>query len=120
MRLVNEGVLAPATEADIAKWRDAGPLSQDTPSYVTNLELTRTYVVQRPFRLPLGLIGEASAAFILPIGMKAPDGWIGENVFLKYVPFGCAEVEGWHENCDKKDIGSFKSAGYPLKSSASP
>ena len=115
-RLVSEGILAPATEADLASWRAAGPLSPNLPSYIVNLDLARTYVIKRPFRLPLGLVGEASAAFIQPAGMKQPDGWVGENAFLKYSPFGCAAARIWNGNCDKKDFGDFESVGTTFKS----
>lgn len=115
-RLVKEGVLSQATEADIAKWKSSGPLSPNVPDYLADPDLTRFYVVQRPFRLPLGLTGEASAAFIIPAGMKEPDGWIGENVYLKYSPFGCGQRDVWHSKCNRKDFGSFIGVATPFKS----
>ena len=119
-RLVAEGAIAPATEADMTKWRSAGPLSENLPDYMKDLDLARAFVVKMPFRLPLGLTGEAASAFILPAGMQRPEGSVGENVFLKYTPFGCASAEVWNGNCNRKDFGSFAGAVDPFRSLTAP
>lgn len=119
-RLVKEGVLSPATQADIDQWRSNGTLSPKPPSFVQELDLARTYVVRQHFQMPPGVNGLAASAFIIPPGGREPKARsITENVYLLSRPFGCKHVWGWFENCGKTLSTKFESAGTPLKSPGS-
>lgn len=116
-RLVAEGVLSQASTEDIAQWKKNGQLASEVPSFIADLDLTRTFVVRRPFRMPLGVKGLAASAFLIPRGMKEPEAWPWEeNVYLLSLPFGCKHSGGWFENCGKVLSSSFEPVGYTLKS----
>jgi hypothetical protein len=116
-RLVKEGMLTQATADDIAQWKGYGHLSDNPPSYIKEIDLTRAFVVRRPFQMPPGVKGMAASAFILLPGVQAPKAWsIAENVYLRATPFGCDRSDGWYEGCSKVLSSKFEPVSYPLKS----
>jgi hypothetical protein len=120
-RLVNEGVLAQATGEDVSRWQSYGSLSQDPPSYIKSLDLSRTFVIRRHFQMPPGVNGLASSAFIIPAGGQKPKAWsIAENVYLLSAPFGCEHYWGWYENCGKTLSTTFKPASRERLKTAEP
>lgn len=56
-------------------------------------------MVNAPFRLPLGLTGNASSAFIVPPGGTVPTGYVGENMVMTYERYGCFWSGGFFGNC---------------------
>jgi hypothetical protein len=98
-RLVKENVIRPARQEDLDAWRAVGAQKSGPRNDQASLDLTRTYVINRFFQLPLGLSGDASTAFILPAGVSPPKGFVGENLVLTFHPYGCHWFEGFSDNC---------------------
>ena len=98
-RLVKEGVIRPAAKEDLDRWIAYGVKAPGIHADLSDLDLDRTYVVNRFFRLPLSLMGNASSAFIVPPGVTRPEGDAGESMVLTYQPYGCMWSGGFFGNC---------------------
>lgn len=98
-RLVKEHVIRPARQQDLDGWRAVGAQKPEPRNAQADLDLERTYVINSTFRLPLGLSGDASTAFILPAGVTPPKGFVGQNLVLTFHPYGCHWLEGFSDNC---------------------
>ncbi len=83
-RLVEEGLLRPATIEDAQAWLDKHNelyASLDTELKTLSLDLGRTFVVTGEVTLPDGLFGAHSVAFIVPDDVPQPDEPEGHNDF---------------------------------------
>jgi hypothetical protein len=98
-RLVAEGTLRPATQADLDDWIASGKNAVGIHADMSGLDLDRTYVVKRFFRLPLSLMGRASTAFIVPPNVTKPEGEVWDSMVLTYQPYGCRWSGGFFGNC---------------------
>ena len=98
-RLVKQNAIRPAKPADLQAWVNAGVGKPGLHADFSDLDLERTYVVMAPFQLPLGLIGNASSAFIVPPGRSIPKGGVGENMVMTTDHYGCFWSGGFFGNC---------------------
>jgi hypothetical protein len=83
-KLVKDGKLRPATQADIDAWVEARKKNKKLvpgPHVTTPIRLERTYVVLKQITLPDGLFGAHSRSFIIPDGVPLPDGPRAHNTF---------------------------------------
>jgi hypothetical protein len=98
-RLVEEGTVRQATKEDLDDWIASGVNAVGIHADMSGLDLDRTYVVKRFFRLPLSLMGRASTAFIVPPGVTKPEGEVWDSMVLTYQPYGCLWSGGFFGNC---------------------
>jgi hypothetical protein len=98
-RLVEEGAIRPPTKEDLDDWIASGVNAVGIHADLSDLDLDRTYVVKRFFRLPLSLMGRASTAFIVPPGVTKPEGEVWDSMVLTYQPYGCFWSGGFFGNC---------------------
>jgi hypothetical protein len=98
-RLVKEGTIRPATKEDLDDWIASGKNKVGIHADLSGLDLDRTYVVKRFFRLPLSLMGRASTAFIVPPGVTKPEGEVWDSMVFTYQPYGCRWSGGFFGNC---------------------
>lgn len=84
-KLVKDGKLRLATQADIDAWVDKASekYKRFNPELriETRMRPGRTYVVLAPLTLPDGLFGGHSRSFIVPDGVPFPDGPTAHNTF---------------------------------------
>lgn len=85
---LENGKIVPARAEDIAAWHQVskypsdyhlGDLSKD--SIQRNLAKT-AYVIEKPFRIPVGLNGSESVLFILKKGVPWPQGLLGQSQLM--------------------------------------
>ncbi len=89
-RLVSQGKLRHATQADIEAWRNGGRNTLNRlPAGSGLLEVGRTYVVLGKVTLPRGLIGSATVNFIVPSKASVPKGEGGRNRFFSMADHRC-------------------------------
>lgn len=84
-RLVQEGKLRPATQADIDAWVDKESVKYKrfNPDLRVDpdMEVEHTYVVLKELTLPAGLYGAQARSFLIPEGVAFPKGPRGHNQF---------------------------------------
>jgi hypothetical protein len=98
-RLVQEGTIRQATKEDLDDWIASGVNAVGIHADLSKLDLDRTYVVKRFFRMPMSLMGRASTAFIVPSGVTKPEGEVWDSMVLTYQPYGCFWSGGFFGNC---------------------
>ena len=103
---VGQGVLRPATLADVQAWnagmaaqraqQDIPPIAGGAPPAQRGLP-HNGYVVLKPFRFPAGLYGANSATFYVPQGVPKPTGTPGHSTVHDFNTFQCSGVGCSHD-----------------------
>jgi len=98
---VTQGVLRPATLADVQAWntgmaaqraqQDIPPIAGGAPPAQRGLP-HNGYVVLKPFRFPAGLYGANSATFYVPKGVPKPTGTPGHSTVYDFNTLQCSGV----------------------------
>ncbi|MCW4454030.1 hypothetical protein OK348_04395 [Flavobacterium sp. MXW15] len=96
---VTQGVLRPATLADVQAWnqamaarrarQDIPPVAGGAPPAQQGLP-HNGYVVLKPFRFPAGLFGANSATFYVPRGVARPTGKGGHSTVYDFNTLDCS------------------------------
>ena len=77
---VRNGAIRQATRQDFDTWSAQGILPQGIS--VSNSKLQRTYIIQKPFQIPVGLTGVRSVNFVLPPDVAMPTGNLGHSLLI--------------------------------------